>query len=320
MPRRTKGAHLWLRPEERRGMENSTAGLPGSSSMAACISPRDALRTRLQRGERKLAEHVARKYQPSRKERDIDLIDVADVLTIYLDDTGPRQASRAKFDARIGRLNEYWGGKKLAEVTGETCRDDVRRRGAAGGARRDLEDLRAAIEHHAKEGLHRGLVRVTLPPNCYCWLTRAELAAVLLACWRYREVQTVHRGKRKGEPQETEKRPLRHLARFILLAIYSGSRAGAVLTASPCRGEGRSYVDLERGIFYRLAEGARATQTSASRRCRCRAACSPICAGGSQKGIVSEHFVEWNGRPVKSVKTAFKTALRLAKVSGRISL
>jgi hypothetical protein len=33
------------------------------------------------------------------------------------------------------------------------------------GARRDLEDLRAAIEHHAKEGLHRGLVRVTLPPK-----------------------------------------------------------------------------------------------------------------------------------------------------------
>src|SRR5262245_52000855 len=37
------------------------------------------------------------------------------------------------------------------------------------------------------------------------------------------------------------------------------------------------------------------------------------------KGIINEYFVEWSGRPVKSVKTAFKTALRLAKVSGRIS-
>ena len=62
------------------------------------------------------------------------MIDVADVLTIYLDDTGPRQASRAKLEARIGRLNDYWGGKKLAEVTGETCRDYVRRRGTGGGA------------------------------------------------------------------------------------------------------------------------------------------------------------------------------------------
>jgi Phage integrase family len=32
-----------------------------------------------------------------------------------------------------------------------------------------------------------------------------------------------------------------------------------------------------------------------------------------------KYFVEWNGKPVKSVKTAFKTALRLAKVSGQIS-
>jgi hypothetical protein len=40
-------------------------------------------------------------------------------------------------------------------------------------------------------------------------LTRDELAAVLWACWRYREVQTLHRGKRKGERRETEKRALR---------------------------------------------------------------------------------------------------------------
>ena len=31
------------------------------------------------------------------------------------------------------------------------------------------------------------------------------------------------------------------------------------MTASPYRGEGRSYVDLESSIFYRLAEGARET-------------------------------------------------------------
>lgn len=126
------------------------------------------------------ADYSPTPLQPSRKERDIDLIDVAGVLTIYL--TGPRQASRAKFEARIARLNEYRGGKTLAEVTGETCPEYVRRRGTSGGARRDLEDLRAAIEHHAKEGLHRGVVRVTLPPKGALrdrWLTRDELAAIL---------------------------------------------------------------------------------------------------------------------------------------------
>jgi integrase len=150
------------------------------------------------------------------------------------------------------------------------------------------------------------------------WLTRDELGAVLWACWRYREVQTLHRGKRKGERRETEKRALRHLARFILLAVYSGSRAGAVLTASPARGEGRSHIDLARGIFYRLAEGVRATNKRQPPVPLPRRLLAHL-RRWVAKGTVGEYFVEWNGKPVKSVKTAFKTALRLAKVSGQIS-
>jgi hypothetical protein len=62
--------------------------------------------------------------------------------------------------------------------------------------------LRAAINHHAKEGLHRGVVRVWLPPKGLPldrWLTRSEAAALIWTCWRYREVQTIHRGKNKGQ-------------------------------------------------------------------------------------------------------------------------
>ncbi len=70
------------------------------------------------------------------------------------------------------------------------------------GARRDLEDIRAAINHHAKLNLHRELVNVWLPdksPPRQEWLTRSEAAALLWVCWRYREVQTYHRGRNKGE-------------------------------------------------------------------------------------------------------------------------
>src|SRR5476651_151339 len=56
-----------------------------------------------------------------------------------------------------------WMIRTLSDVTGETCREYVRIRGSHGGARRDLEDLRAAINHHAAEGFHRGIVRVVLP-------------------------------------------------------------------------------------------------------------------------------------------------------------
>jgi integrase len=320
MPTRSKRARLWLRPELRKNgklcRRSSWIILDAGRHFATGCFAHE-----IEQADRKLADHIARKYLPSRKERDIELIDIADVLAIYLDDTGPRQASRSKFESRIGRLNEYWGGKKLAEVTGEACREYVRQRGNIGGARRDLEDLRAAIEHHAKEGLHRGVVRVTLPekgPPRDRWLTRQEVAAILRTCWRYREVQTIHRGRNTGEFQQTGKRPLRHLARFILIAIYTGSRPGTVMTASPHRGEGRSYVDLESGIFYRLAEGARETNK--------RQPPVPLpprllahLRRWTDRGVINQYFLEWNGQPVRSVKTAFKTALRLAGVHGRIS-
>jgi hypothetical protein len=105
------------------------------------------------------------------------------VLSIYLDDCGHRQANQERFRRRIARLNEYWGGKALATVTGATCRQYVRDRGNRGGARRDLEDLRAAINHHAKEGLHRGVVRVVLPEKGQRrdrWLTRPGGGTVTL--------------------------------------------------------------------------------------------------------------------------------------------
>jgi hypothetical protein len=69
----------------------------------------------------------------------------------------------------------------------------------------------------------------------------------------------VHIGPLKGQKIETGKRPLRHVARFTLIGLYTGTRAGAIATASPYRAEGKSFVDLEAGIFNRRAIGKRAT-------------------------------------------------------------
>ena len=71
----------------------------------------------------------------------------------------------------------------LSEITGETCREYAKIRGSDGGARRDLEDLRAAINHHAAEGFHRGVVNVILPAKGAPrdrWLTRDEAAKTAL--------------------------------------------------------------------------------------------------------------------------------------------
>jgi integrase len=143
------------------------------------------------------------------------------------------------------------------------------------------------------------------------WLTRDEAAALLSTCWRYRETQTVHRGKAKGRKIETDKRRLRHLARFILIGLYTGTRASAIAAAAPYQHAGRAHVDLEAGTFYRLAIGRRATKK--------RQPTAPVplrllahMRRWVERGIAAEHFVEWHGAAVKSVKTAFNSAVRLA--------
>jgi integrase len=271
--------------------------------------------------ERRLAAYIAEKYAPTRHARDIDKIDVADALLVYLEDCGPRITDQPKLERCIGRLNDFWGGKALSQVTAAECRAYVKERGKAGGARSDLETLRAAINHHAKENLHYGLVRVTLPakgPPRDRWLTRDEAAKLIWACWRYRETQTLHRGRNRGEPIETEKRPLRHVARFILLGLYTGTRASAIASASPYRDLGHSFVDLDEGIYYRLAIGRRATnkrQTPAPVPPRLLAHMRRWVS----RGVITTHFVEWHDAPVKSVKTGFKHAVELAGLWGKVT-
>ena len=324
MPRPSKGPRLYLRRARpsigrkavwliRDGDRDFSTGCVASASQ---YRPPEA-------AQRALAEHIAQKYQPSRKTRDIDRIDIADVLTVYLNDRGEQQVDRAKFEGRISRLNSFWGGRKLSEVSTATCKEYVKFRGNAGGARRDLEDLRAAIGHHAAENLHRAIVSVWLPQKGMPrdrWLTRSEIAKLLWACWKHREIQTRHRGRDKGQKLPTEKRPLRHLARFILIGVYTGTRAGAIASASPVRAEGRSFVDLDQGIFYRLATGRRATNK------RQPPAPLPVrllahLRRWQRLGLAGSHFVEFNGKPVKSVKTGFAKAValaQLAKGSGKV--
>ena len=305
MPRHARGPYLWLRPPRPRdggtdpaiwiirdrGHQHSTGLSAGDHSAA----------------EAKLAEYIASKYAPARRERSIDQIPVADVIGIYLADVVPGQARPEKADERCGRLLDFFGARMLSEVNGATCREYAERRGNSGGARRDLQDLAAAIGHHAKEGLHRSLVRVALPPKGQArqrWLTRSEVAKLLWTCWRNREVQ---------EGKQTDKRPLRHLARLILIGVYTGSRPGAILNASWQEGDGRSFIDTVNGVFHRHASGdAETTKRQPTVRLAPRLLAHlrrwKRLDGG--KGYV----VNYRGGKVASVKTALHTACRLAKV------
>ncbi|SCM79795.1 Phage integrase [uncultured Pleomorphomonas sp.] len=371
MPRPRKGARLWLRPE--RKFRNGTVAKPvwlirdgQHEESTGCAADE------VGKAERKLKEYIDSKYSPSRKERDIEKIPVADVLSIYVDFAVPSEEEDPpgfkKFMGRIKRLNEHFGELMLSEINGESCRgyatkrrlaalsarrkkrkpgqaieDDqlpapeeaeeapaggrkkkkLKLRPRTGGARRDLEDLRAAINHHQEEGLHRGIVKVVLPPKGLPrtrWLTRDEAAKLLWTCWRTREAQKRNHKGKPGPAVATKKYPLRHLARFILIGLYMGNRAGAIAAAAMEPGLGQSFVDLEYGLYYRLAGGKRETnkrQPTAPIPDRLLAHMRRWAEMAKKSGAT--HFVEFNGKPVASVKTAFATAAKKAGLGNDVT-
>lgn len=323
MPRPAKGARLYLRPEERGRSGEITRQATwvirdGERQVGTGCAPDEA-----GAAEQALADYIKAKYTPPRRGRHPSQVPLADVLSIYYDDCGPPEPdARKRFAGRIKRLSLYWGEKTLDEVDAASCRAYVGSRGSSGGARRDLEDLRAAINHHARQRLHEGAVFVALPGKGQPrdrWLTRSEAAQLLWTCWRTREMQSVrHDGSSDGPKAPTTKYPLRHLARFILIGLYTGTRSASIASASWYAAAGKSYLDLDAGLFYRHRTGARQTNK--------RQPPAPLpprllahLRRWKERGICAAHPVEWNGQPVTSVKTAFRSAVLKAGLDGRVT-
>jgi integrase len=318
MSKISKGPRLWKRPAEPGRQALWIVKDGGRRFSTGCVAkpfevhPPEA-------AEQFLADYIDAKYAPERKMRDVDRIPLADVLLIYHADRRDgfsQELQQRRFDASIGRLNDYFGKHKLGQMSQTLTNGYAKHRGNLGGARRDLENLRAAINHHSKQNLHHAVITLTLPPKGQPrerWLERNEAARLLWAAWRHREEQTIHRGKNKGIKVKTSKYTLRHVARFILIGLYTGTRAAAIAAASPKRDEGRAYVDLSAGIYYRLARGSRATKK--------RQPPAPLpdrllthMRRWVDKNIIATCFVEWNGEPVKSVKNAFARAVEVANL------
>lgn len=276
---------------------------------------------------------------------------------------------------RIETLLEWWGVRTLDEVDSATCAAYVgarvgtpwkthgragltragelratdgkpMRRGHSkpakarvvteGGARRELEDLRAAINAAIADGLTRDTVRVTLPQKGEerdRWLTKGEAARILAGAWRKVEVQTVHRGPRKGE-QVVGRRVGKHLARYVLVALRTGTRSGPVCAASFIPEIGKPWMELrtetvmvdrieritvdgveyERrhqvpiekrvALFHRKALGKSAKKNK--RQPTVRMPDSLVHHLWRWHHVLGQRYVvEWNGQPVGSTKRSF---------------
>jgi integrase len=282
--------------------------------------------------ERALGEHLSDKYQPNRAHgRHPSEILIADVLTIYLTDVAPKHAREEETKQRALTLDAWWGERTLAEVNGANCRAYVMHRTVqplkaakpattgrtarmvtAAAARRELEDLRAAINYHRREGLCSELVSVVLPARGNVrerWLTRSEAARLLMAAWR---------AKQWMRDKDTRRLVGRHIARFILVGLYTGTRSSAICSAAFMPTVDRGHVDLEQGVFYRRPIGRRQTkkrQPPVKLPPRLLAHLRRWQRHGLAKGSV----VEWNGKAVGSVRKGFEAAVRAAGLGAEVT-
>jgi integrase len=311
MPARSKGPRLWLRSGRKdangtvrravwiirdAGHEEST-GCPAHDTSGA---------------ERSLARYLATKHAKAaagKRNRHPASVPVADVLNLYARDIAPRHARPHETAQRLAALDNYFVDLTLGDINGQSCRDYAASR-PKGAARRELEDLRAAINHHRREGLCSEIVEVVLPEAGVArdrWLTRSEAARLIRAAWRYRETQL-------GQP--TGRASRQHVARFILVALYTGSRAGAVCGAALQPTEGSGWVDLERGVFYRRPSGRRETKKRAT-----PVPLPPQLLAHLRrwKRQGQRYAVEWNGEPINSIRKGFAAAVADAKLPGKVT-
>jgi integrase len=122
---------------------------------------------------------------------------------------------------------------------------------------------------------------------------------LIWAAWRYREVQ-------KGKP--TDRRSRQHVARFILVGLYTGTRSAAICGATLAPTEGKGFADLDAGVFYRKGQGIAATNKRQPT-IRLPARLLTHMRRWRDKGISRQAVVEYEGKPVASVKKAFARAV-----------
>ena len=289
MPRPIKPARLWLKPASAGGP--ATWIIKDAGRRLSTGLPASAIRE----AEQRLRDHLAEMHDPARSGAPGEIV-VADVLNFYAKSVGASVSRPAALGGRLEALLKFFGTKTLAEINGPQCRAYAAQRSSDAAARRELEDLRAAINLHRKEGLCNAVVSVILPSKTKArerWLTRSEVARLIHAAWRFRQRE---RGGSEGRHVR------RHVARFIVAALYSGSRSAVILESSFERLPGRGFIDLDNGVWYRLPEDSVETD---KRRPTIHVPIRLLAHMRRWRANGQKHLIEFDREACQSIKKAF---------------
>lgn len=270
MARPGKGARLYLRAgrvDHRTGRKIAAVYFirDGQTNISTGCGPE-----RLAEAEVALAEYMAAKRVAAsatkRSADDPEDVLVADVVGLYAKEKGPLSADPKALAVRLAMILEWWGEKSLGDIRRSSCMayvahrvsqpirsykvGDAAPRVSEAGARRELEDLSAAVTWWAKEHALTRKPEFTYPvkpEGARDALSRSEAAALLWAAMGWRKGAD-GRWRRLSKSSIANRR---HLRRFILLGLYTGSRPGVLPKLRWQAADDSAWVDLERGWIFR---------------------------------------------------------------------
>ena len=282
MPRKSAGARLYQRTK------GTGAGYYVIRDGGRFVSTGTRDRREAERG---LAEYIAQRDRPAGGPRDPAQVTVADALTIYGEEHAPTVRAPETVGYSIKALLPILGSLPVGSINGSVCRrySNARDR-SPGTTRRELGVLQAAVNYCHAEGYLTAPVKVTLPPMPAPrdrWLSRDEVAALLRAVRR--------------NPKA------RHLCRFILVAVHTGTRSDAILRLRFMPNTEGGWVDTGAGIMHRRAVG----EVETKKRTPPIPIPRPLLAHlrrWQRNG--ARYVVEIDGQRVGSLKTAWRTALQ----------
>lgn len=314
MARKRKPPRLYLHPRERCWIIRD-----GNHFERTGCSERDR-----GRADRRLARYIDRKYRQERRETKPENLVIAELLAAYGLERGPKLMSPRRAGFAIQKLLPFWGARPLTDVNRRNCVEYAERRGVeAGTIRRELGVLSAAIRYwHKSYGPLEAIPVVTVPDMPLArqdFLTRSEAAWMLAGALGFyrRTWSVIETGEECVEWRRDPARINRHLARFIVLGLYTGTRSGAVKALQWERNTEGGFIDFAAGIMHRAADGELQTK---KRKPPVKLGRRPLAHLRRWRRISTcPYVVDYGGGKIEDLRTAWASMEDLAQLGRHVT-
>lgn len=225
------------------------------------------------------------------------------LMEVYLADKDVTADAPDRLRYAWRALQPHFGHLRPEHIDREKCRTYVAARRAEGRGdgtiRKELGTLRAGLRWARPRGADQLFDVIELPPAPppkERHLTKSE----------YRRLLEAAAGNQKARVAEDVGN---HIRLFVVLALTTGGRKEAILELTWDR------VDFERG-FIRLGDGTQRVKGRATVPMTDQAREELLKA---RKAALTDHVVEWGGKPVKDIKTGFRRAVAAAGLGGDVT-